>query len=163
MMDPQETIVVGIASGAIAKAPRKIRTLGLGSCVAVMLYDLVSGVGGLAHILLPEAPVHRPIENPTKFADSAIPWLIQGIEARGGASDRLFAKLVGGGQMFTSSQTMQGNVGGRNVEACRHLLHLHGISVEGDDVGGNYGRSVELDIATGIVTVRTAVKGAYLL
>jgi chemotaxis protein CheD len=47
--------VVGISDRSVARAPDTIVTYALGSCVGVALYDEAAGVGGLAHIMLPES------------------------------------------------------------------------------------------------------------
>ena len=46
---------VGMADLKICKAPNALTTLGLGSCVGICLWDTASGIGGLAHIMLPDS------------------------------------------------------------------------------------------------------------
>ena len=55
--EPSE-IRVSVADYAVA-ARGTITTIGLGSCVAIVLYDAAARVGGLAHVLLPSGSMSR--------------------------------------------------------------------------------------------------------
>ena len=44
-----EVIKVGMADLNVCKAPDVITTLGLGSCIGLVLYDPVTKVGGMVH------------------------------------------------------------------------------------------------------------------
>lgn len=147
--------LVGIAELAVARAPGTLAALALGSCVAVVLYDPVARVGGLAHVLLPTAAIGRPRdERPARFAPMAVQRLTEGVLALGAEKARLTARLVGGASMFTSLQPAGSiQMGERNVHAVREALHRLGIRNTGEVVGGDFGRSAELDLATGRVTV----------
>lgn len=48
-------------------------------------------------------------------------------------------------------------VGQRNIEACHRLLSGRNIPIMGEDTGGNVGRTIELDCATGALLIRTAL------
>ena len=48
-------IIVGIGELFATTSPTKLQALGLGSCVGVALYDPVTKVGGLAHVMMPES------------------------------------------------------------------------------------------------------------
>ncbi|MGI5861702.1 MAG: hypothetical protein ACOX6T_06545 [Myxococcales bacterium] len=45
-------------------------------------------------------------------------------------------------------------IGERNVAAARGELARHGIPVVAEEVGGNVGRTVEIEAATGTLTIR---------
>lgn len=47
-----ETIRVGIADMNVCKAPDKITTIGLGSCIGVVLYDTALKTAGLVIFVL---------------------------------------------------------------------------------------------------------------
>lgn len=164
MQPSQDDIVrVGIAEGAIARRPQKLRTTGLGSCVGVILVDPVAEIAGLAHVMLPQSPRYT-IEHPTKYADSAVAWMIDGLRKEGADISRLFAKLAGGAQMFAAigaSDFMR--VGPRNVEAVLSALRQHRIMVVAEDTGGNLGRTIEFDITSKKLTIRTAMRGTYVI
>ena len=150
---------VKVADWAVAQGARIIATIGLGSCVAIVLHDAAATVGGLAHILLPEASLSRDQENRAKFPDTAVPLLVAEMR-RLGARGALQAKIVGGASMFGALLPAGGiNMGERNVQATRRALQAAGIALVGEDVGGDYGRSVYLDVASGRVLVRSLKRG----
>jgi chemotaxis protein CheD len=152
---------VGISEIEVARAPAILGALGLGSCVAVILHDAEAKVGGLAHVLLPSASVGRRRDDlPARFAPAAVATLLQMLQDLGAAPPRMTARLVGGASMFSGLQT-PGTIqmGERNVLAVREALHRHRIRVIGELVGGDFGRSVEFEIATGRVTVSSYIHG----
>lgn len=120
-----------------------IVTLGLGSCVAIMLHDAEAGIGAMAHVLLPSHSLARDQSNPAKFPETAVPFLIQKMLAAGAGRHRLVAKLAGGASMFAQLMT-PGTVqmGERNIGASRSALHHAAIPIIGEAVGGDRGRSV---------------------
>lgn len=120
-----------------------IVTLGLGSCVAIMLHDAEAGIGAMAHVLLPSHSLARDQSNPAKFPETAVPFLIQKMLAAGAGRHRLVAKLAGGASMFAQLMT-PGTVqmGERNIGASRTALHHAAIPIIGEAVGGDRGRSV---------------------
>src|SRR5690625_5029468 len=105
MMHKQATIIrVGISDLNIAKAPNKIRTTGLGSCVGVVIYDLQRQVAGLAHVMLPDSSLTKEKNfNVYKYANTAIPYLVDLLTKNGARSFALKAKVAGGAQMFKLS------------------------------------------------------------
>ncbi|MDA8233820.1 MAG: chemotaxis protein CheD [Clostridia bacterium] len=159
-----EVVKVGMADLKGAKAPATVITCGLGSCVGIALYDSVAKVGGIAHIMLPDSNQSRNKENPAKFADTAIPMLIQKLVALGALKRRLVAKIAGGAQMFSiqgASDIMR--IGDRNVEATMVALKLEGIPILYQDTGGNYGRTIELDTCDGKMCIKTIDKGQTII
>ena len=155
-----DLIKVGMADYKIGKNPASLISYGLGSCVGIALYDPLSKVGGLAHIMLPDSTQARSNENPAKFADTALPRMLDEVVKLGAVKSRIVAKIAGGAQMFAfanASDIMR--VGERNAEAVRIILRNLDIKVIADDTGGNYGRTVELKLDSGIFRVKTIDKG----
>ncbi|MBO8170994.1 MAG: chemotaxis protein CheD [Bacillaceae bacterium] len=153
-------VKVGMADLNVAVSPDKIRTTGLGSCVGVVLYDSMIKVAGMAHVMLPSSEIARDKTNPAKFADTAIPLLLEKMEKLGAVRRRLTAKMAGGAQMFsfsTGGDAMR--IGQRNVEACKSVLEQLKIRLVAEDTGGNYGRTIEMDAETGILMIKTVSKG----
>ena len=148
-----------VADWAVAQGQQTIATIGLGSCVAIVLHDAAANVGGLAHVLLPDASLSRDHDNKAKFPDTAVPLLV-GEMRRLGSRGPLQAKIVGGASMFGQLLPAGGiNMGERNVQATRRALQVAGIALVGEDVGGDYGRSVYLDVASGRLLVRSLKRG----
>lgn len=155
-----ELIKVGMADYKVARDPASLISYGLGSCVGIALYDSVTKIGGLAHIMLPESTQARSTENPAKFADTCVPIMLEDILRLGASRSRITAKIAGGAQMFTfTNATDIMRVGERNSEAVKNILKKLDIRIIAVDVGGNYGRTVELKLDTGIYRVRTIDKG----
>ncbi|WP_196602265.1 chemotaxis protein CheD [Pectinatus frisingensis] len=155
-----EALKVGIADYKVGKAPDKIISYGLGSCIGITLYDPVIKIGGLVHIMLPDSTQARANENPAKFADTGIPLLLDKVISMGAVKTRLIAKLAGGSQMFQFAGTSDiMAIGKRNAELARKTLQNCAIKIAGEDLGGTYGRTVEIDLETGLYKIRTINKG----
>ncbi len=143
--------IVEIAEVKIAEAPDIIVCIGLGSCLAVVLYDQKKKIGGMCHALLPVSNGFSA--NPKKFVDKSIIHLLELIESRGAKREDIVAKLVGGASIFQELNDTQG-IGEKNIISGREVLAKIGIRVVGEDVGGNQGRSVEFYTSTGVVVVK---------
>ena len=155
-----ELIRVGMADYKVGRAPASLISYGLGSCVGVTLYDSSTKVGGLLHIMLPDSTQARSNENPAKFADTGIPLMLKEIIALGAVRSRVVAKIAGGSQMFKfANATDIMRVGERNAQAVKVALKDLNIRIIADDTGGNYGRTVELQLETGVYRIKTIDKG----
>jgi chemotaxis protein CheD len=152
-------IVVNIADFAITSGDAVLVTSGLGSCVAVALHDPEARIAGLAHILLPSAGFGPPSVHPAKYADSGVAMLAEEMRRLGAKPTRMVARLAGGARMFAALLSSGINMGQRNIDATRKALYKLGIPVVGEDVGGEYGRSVRVAASTGNMTVRSLVGG----
>lgn len=154
-------ITIKIAEYKAASSPEILQTFGLGSCVAVTLYDPVAKIGGLSHFMLPTSKGRtKAIRKPGKFVDLALKLLIEEMQALGAVATRLEAKLIGGASMFkniTDPNTIA--MGQRNIEAARNILASFNIKIVAEDVGEDYGRSVYFYIENGIVNIRSVHAG----
>nr|A9AB16.1 RecName: Full=Probable chemoreceptor glutamine deamidase CheD [Methanococcus maripaludis C6] len=140
----------------VAKSPESIETL-LGSCVAIILYDRGKKVGGVAHVMLPKSR-NAAEKNPGKYADTALPELLDRMTKLGARKDKLTAKLAGGAAMFKcNSNTI--DVGKKNIEASKEEVRKVGLRIASEDLGGDIGRTITLSLKDGSVIVR---KGAEL-
>ena len=139
-------------------------TVGLGSCVAVLLHDPAARVGGLAHFLLPTPALSRLDSNPAKFPQTAIPRLIELMVAEGAKAQRITARLAGGASMFAAlAPPGTIHMGERNLVAARQVLNTHGVPLVGEAVGGDFGRTVRLRVHDGTVEVSTVAHGIQQL
>ncbi len=154
----REPILVGISQSAVAKAPELICCMGLGSCVAVFLYDPQIKLGGVVHILLPRAPLR--VENEGKYADTGVKKLFRDMIAKGAKKDRIRAKLVGGAQMFANLNVQISDIGGDNCREVKRVLRELGIKIIAEDLQGNRGRSATFDLFDGHVLIKTAFADA---
>jgi chemotaxis protein CheD len=140
-----------------------IATVGLGSCVAIALYDPATRIGALAHVLLPNESMSRDKSNRAKFPSAAVPLLLA--EMKGlGANGRISARLVGGASMFATLLPNGGvNIGERNVVASRAALAAAGVPVLAEDVGGDYGRSVYFHLTDGRIEIHSIKAGRRVI
>lgn len=156
--------MVTVADWAVDRGPVDLVTLGLGSCVAIMLYDREAKAGGMAHVLLPSRSLARDASNPAKFPETAVPLLLQRLTQLGADPRRLVAKLAGGASMFASLMT-PGTIqmGERNVVASRNALRDAAIPLTAEAVGGAVGRSVRFHLDDGRVEIRTVGADAVVI
>lgn len=153
-------LVVRVAEFKAGGAGDVLLTVGLGSCVAVMLHDAEARVGGMAHILLPSPALSRRDPAPGKFPQTAIPLLLQEMVSQGARPARITARIAGGASMFANLQpagTIQ--MGERNLVAVRAALDHHGLPLVGSAVGEDYGRTVRLFVDDGRVEVSAVRRG----
>ncbi|MEN6460475.1 MAG: chemotaxis protein CheD [Syntrophomonas sp.] len=155
---------VGMADLKVAKAPDKLMTAGLGSCIGICLLDKNSKIGSLTHIMLPSSAQAKNNQNKAKFADSAIELVLQEMKRSGANISRVVAKIAGGAQMFKftgESDIMK--IGERNSIAVVENLAKHNIKLLAKDVGGNYGRTITFDPETGDLLIRTIGHGERIV
>lgn len=158
------TVKVGMADLNICKSPDMITTLGLGSCIGIAIYDPVTKIGGLAHIMLPDSTQMKNNQNIAKFADTGIEELVKRMIAAGASKPRMVAKIAGGAKMFEVSVGSNiGNIGARNAEASKKKLKELGIPLKAEDTGLNYGRTVELYTETGEFHIKSVGKPLKIL
>lgn len=160
MIKTESIVRVGISDLNIVRSPNTIRTSGLGSCVGIVIYDLSNEIAGLSHIMLPDSSLTKQTNlNEYKFADTAIPLLINKLLLKGAKKRSLQAKIAGGAQMFQFAATSDVmRIGPRNVEAVKENLTKHHIPLVASDVGGNSGRTIEFNPASGTLNIRTVNK-----
>ncbi len=155
-----EIIKVGMADWKVCTKEDGVTTLGLGSCVGVAIRDPQSGIGGLAHVMLPNSKETVNNSNRAKFADTGITDMVAALVKMGANMSKLVAKIAGGAQMFAfgSAKSDMVKVGERNVEACKAMLKEMKIPLIAEDTGENYGRTVIFYPATGEYVIKSVGK-----
>jgi len=133
-----------------APEPHRVTTV-LGSCVAVCLWDPLRRIGGINHYLL---PLWNGEGLPTpRYGNIAIDALLERMLTLGAARSGLQAKVFGGAAMWENSNGLLA-VGERNIALARRQLERQGIPVVAADVGGDSGRKIIFETATGSVLLR---------
>src|SRR5437868_13555291 len=94
--DPTTEIRVKVADYAVGRDEQTLITIGLGSCVAIALYDPRTRIGGLAHTLLPSESMARERSNPAEFPASAVVMRLAEVARLGGVA-RGVGGMLGGG------------------------------------------------------------------
>lgn len=147
-------VPVGLGEMYVAK-DGEIVAYSLGSCVAICLFDPLVKAGGLAHVVLPASPPAGYGTLPGKYADSALPALLEQMERLGASKYRLQCKLAGGAAVLAigGSGSMP-SIGQRNAEAVKAMLDNARIRVIAESLGGTVGRTVRLHAPSGRIIVR---------
>lgn len=157
-----DSLTVGLGQLVSSGDPTDVLVaVGLGSCIGLVMLDPSARVGGMAHVMLPDSALHTSgalLEG--KYADTAVPALLDAVIRLGADRKRLVIKMAGGAQMFASgSGGGVLNIGTRNAIAVREALSKAGLSLKSAQTGGSVGRTLTAMIGPGTVTVR-AVGGS---
>lgn len=157
--------MLSLGEWAVSNDPSDLLVcLGLGSCVALCLYDPLRSIGGMAHMVLPDSTATGAKSSGAKFVDVAVSLLLGEMEAKGAGRARLRAYLVGGAVMLQGAAFKStANIGERNAEAARAALKSAGVLVRGEELGGSSGRTVRLEVSTGRLTVASAGQAGHEL
>ncbi|MDP2210731.1 MAG: chemotaxis protein CheD [Candidatus Aquicultor sp.] len=151
----ESLINIGIGDFEVSRnRSTAIITRGLGSCVAVCLYDKVAKVAGMAHIMLPVDNGRDELLN-ARFADTGVPRLFEAMIKNGAEPGRITVKIAGGARMFKmpgGSSLLE--IGERNVEAITAVLSELKLKLVAADTGKDYGRTVEFSVASGELMVK---------
>jgi chemotaxis protein CheD len=134
---------------------RVLVTHGLGSCVAVMLWDQVVRVGGMLHFQLPSASLapERALQSPGTFADTGIPLLFERMYMLGAKKKDIIVKVAGGGSFHGDTDTF--DIGRRNYTMMRKIFWKNQVLIAAEDIGGNRSRTARLFVDTGQVTIQS--------
>ena len=145
-------LVAGIGEMVVTRDPATLLVAyGLGSCVALALWDPRTRLAGLAHFMLPSGPLSNP---PVKFVDSGLPTFLAAFQRAGGMPRRAHLKAAGGAAMLAVVATTM-EIGKRNAEALETALGAQGLRLHARDLGGKAGRTVQLEPATGRLLVKS--------
>lgn len=146
--------IIKMAEFKAIKESALLKTNSLGSCVGIVLYDIHAKIGGMAHIMLPKAPEIIPSET-GRYADLAIPHLVQKMIALGANQRHIKAMLFGGAEMFLAAKEQSVlEIGLHNICSTKQVLDALHIPILYEDIGGKKGRTVELNCETGEVFVQ---------
>ncbi|MGE3908591.1 MAG: chemotaxis protein CheD [Chloroflexota bacterium] len=154
-------IAVGLGDLFVSKSDDLV-AYSLGSCVGICLWDPVTKVAAMSHVVLPVAPASGPVTLPGKFGNTAVPALLDAMVRAGAQKSRLRCKIAGGAAVLAiGGGGSLPKIGERNVEAVKAALAKANIRILGEQTGGNMGRTVRLEPSSGRVLVRT-VRGAEI-
>lgn len=149
----ENEIDVRIGEMEVAKSPKILKTI-LGSCVALILYDKVKRVGGMAHIFLPNKKESNKHEPDSKFANTAVPALLEEVIRLGAKKQNIMAFMVGGGNIFKPiRKNNQPTVAEMNVKSTKQSVENANLPLIGFDVGRDQGCKVSFDLSTGDMIV----------
>jgi chemotaxis protein CheD len=137
----------------VATRPMVLVTV-LGSCVAVCLRDVVKGIGGINHFMLPEAAEDDggPLSGAARYGAYAMELLINHLQKLGARRPHLRAKVFGGAQVLAGAARQA--IGERNAQFALNYLATEGIPVDAQDLLDVFPRKIYFFPATGKVLVR---------
>lgn len=155
---------VGVGGLDVASAPGdSVKTMALGSCVAIVAMDPVKRLVGMVHVALPESSIDpaQAKERPGYFADTGLPALLEALRRAGYVGDgrSLIIKLAGGAAVMEAGASF--NIGKRNVLAIKKLLWAKQMGAVAEDVGGNLSRTVEVSVSEGRVYLSCPGRGTW--
>lgn len=157
-----ELVRVGMADYKLCHSPQKISTLGLGSCLGVVLYDESTKVCGMAHVMLPDSSrIPSQKHNRFKFMDTCLQDMYDELTDKMGIPPhRLRAKIAGGAKMFAQRSTNSMlNVGEQNVTVAKKMLAAWRIPITGEDTGESSGRTITFDPESSKLHIKTVGVG----
>jgi len=151
-----KTIMIGVGEfGGTNTAGESVKTMALGSCVAVILLHAPTRTVGMVHVALPESKVNpdRAKERPGYFADTGIPALLKLMAQKSGnaTGKGYIVKLAGGAKVMDPNNLF--NIGDRNIAAVKKNLWQYGLGPAALDVGGQISRTVAVHVDTGKIII----------
>lgn len=148
----KKEILIHIGGYYASREPVVIHTL-LGSCVAVCLFDRVSGIGGMNHILLPGHADLNHYDSSARYGINAMELLINAIMTNGGKRTNLKAKVFGGANLLPNI-SQEHRMGEKNAAFVLEFLNRESIDLAGKDIGGKLSRRVYFHTDTGEVFLK---------
>jgi len=154
----KSTLIVGIGDYKVSNNHEIIlKTIALGSCVAVIIFcpksnnnGMPFNVVGMAHIALSSSSINpkKAVQQPAYFADTGIASLLK-LVRKINPTGKIYAKIAGGASVLDiGNQTDFFNIGSRNISTVKQLLHAMNIIIMSEDTGGHISRTVSIDIET---------------
>ncbi|MEJ2529055.1 MAG: chemoreceptor glutamine deamidase CheD [Gammaproteobacteria bacterium] len=134
----------------------EIITTVLGSCVSACMHDMVAGVGGMNHFMLPVSNGQGwsgkgdLVSTANRYGNFAMEHMINEILKNGGRKRNIEVKIFGGGSIISTMT----HIGELNIKFVRMYLENEGLRLVGEDVGDIYPRKVVYFPATGRVMVK---------
>jgi chemotaxis protein CheD len=159
-MEENTMIEVGMGQMEISVSPHKLITRGLGSCLGITFYDPHKKIGGMAHPMLPDINSARIRSNPHRFVNFVVGKMIEELEKRGCGRNTVTIKMFGGAHMFSFIDTDSFlNIGQKNIDVAHEVMKDLGLKAAVEEVGGTFGRTIELNLENGKVLVSTVSWG----
>jgi chemotaxis protein CheD len=149
-------IVIGVGDLAVSDdAQRVLSTYALGSCIGVVAYEPLLRVGGILHFMLPDSAISpaKAAAHPAMFADTGLPQFFRLLADCRARAPRLQLLVAGGANVILGHDPFC--IGERNARAAVDYLGRHGYALKQAEVGGSVNRTLHLNLATGVVIIKT--------
>mgnify|MGYP000947746932 CR=1 FL=1 len=143
---------VKVGEFVVAKSPDILKAI-LGSCIGFIVYDKIHKIGGLVHIFLPERRNDED-SNDAKYANTAVPLLINEVIKQGAKKAALVGYMVGGGRILRNPKFNElPSVAEKNIIATKEAIMKSGIILLNCNVGMDNGIKVWFNLETGDLKV----------
>lgn len=133
-------IIVHQGDCAVSADPDVAFSTVLGSCISTCVRDLVAGVGGMNHFLLPDpgkGESSKLLSDSARYGAFAMERLINRVLSEGtGRKANLEFKVFGGGRINKALS----DVGRENIAFVRAFFKAENYPVLAEDVGGDFSR-----------------------
>ncbi|PLX27056.1 hypothetical protein C0583_04910 [Candidatus Parcubacteria bacterium] len=161
-------ITLKVGEMVAVKGKYLIKSIGIGSCVVVVIFDKEENIAAMCHSMLP-SPLEgdkskgqgRFVDNvqiyDAKYVESTIPKMLDLVLKLGGRKDKLKAKIVGGATMFKSFSPDNSSVGTNNVTLTKKMLNDLKLTIKSENTGGNHGRSVSFNTTNAVMSVNSRI------
>ncbi|MBC8490483.1 MAG: chemotaxis protein CheD [Bacteroidetes bacterium] len=140
-----------VATGQLATGSKNgmISTSPLGSCVAVIAYDIASKIGGIAHVMLPSKSSTEDKAEENKYAENAIENLLDELKKSGSNKANIEICLVGGANVLRKeNDTIANNL----ILSVFEITEQKKLTVKETSLGGYERRSATLNLSSGLVS-----------
>jgi len=147
---------IGIGEVALGYPGDFLKISSLGSCIGLVIYPEINEISNrcavMGHIMLPKGRgrekrnIDTKIGKVAKFADEAIPTMVEVLEGKKHYRKQFVAKMAGGAKMFGHvSKTL--DIGKENSSAIKSILKLMNIPLVKHYTGGETGMKVIFDVS----------------
>jgi chemotaxis protein CheD len=157
-----QRVIIGVGDMAVSNNGEMVlSTYALGSCIGVVAFDPVARAGGMLHLMLPDSGIarDRAARQPALFADTGLAMFFQSLGSLHAEHDSLRLMVAGGASVLGGPDPYR--IGERNSRVTLEFLERRGYAVRNIVVGGGVNRALHLEMATGIVTLKTPQEEGY--
>jgi chemotaxis protein CheD len=139
-LDSKKIITIHSGEYYVTKDPDVVIFTLLGSCIAVCLYDQVTGIGGMNHFMLPES-VEGQFAGFGHFGLQSLEIMMNHLISEGAVYQNMKAKIFGGSNMLDIHN--RGNdVALSNIQFTLKYLESKRIPIMAKELGGRFGRRI---------------------
>ena len=131
----------------------EVITTVLGSCIAICIRDIKTGIGGINHFMYPISTDTVLDDNAlpaSSFGNYAMECLFNDFIAMGGNSENLEIKMFGGGKILSS----QAYIGDENIRFAKQFLLKNKYLITAEDIGGEFSRKLTYSPKSGKAMIR---------
>lgn len=148
--------VVGVSDFRVSSNVNEvIVTYALGSCLGITIFDPVTTVGGLLHVMLPhsKADPEKAKREPTMYVDTGLTLVLDKLYAIGARKENLEISVAGGASMRALDRDDYFKIGKRNFTVFRKYLWKNGLMITNKDIGGEKARTMTFKLKNGEVMI----------